>query len=226
MSAPSSDKAAILARIREALSVPAHSPLPPDLPVGPDEFRRSLPPVPADYEGQVAEFARNASLLTAEFIRFSSLTEAQGHLRNMVTREKWERLAVHPGAMSADFAREASLPIPLMLTGENYDKWELEICSASLTGCSYLIARTGSIMITTASAGGRALSVLAPHHVVLAQKSQLLPDLAAAYQAVAANGGPPAFLSVITGPSRTADIERIIVLGAHGPRKLTVLFVG
>ena len=77
------------------------------------------------------------------------------------------------------------------------------------------------------SSGGRALSVLPPHHVVIATREQLVPDLAAAYERLAAKyaGNYPSFISFITGPSRTGDIERILVLGAHGPKKLTVLLL-
>ena len=79
---------------------------------------------------------------------------------------------------------------------------------------------------TTRSSGGRALSVLPPHHVVIVRKSQLLPDLTAAYELLAqkyAGSGYPSYMGFITGPSRTGDIERILVLGAHGPKRLTVL---
>jgi L-lactate dehydrogenase complex protein LldG len=67
--------------------------------------------------------------------------------------------------------------------------------------------------------------VLPPHHVVLARRDQLVRDLAAALQLVKRNYAPdyPSFIGFITGPSRTGDIERILVLGAHCPKKLTVL---
>jgi L-lactate dehydrogenase complex protein LldG len=81
--------------------------------------------------------------------------------------------------------------------------------------------------VTNRSAGGRALSVLPPHHVVLARREQLLRDLPAAFELLkkkyAANF--PSMISFITGPSRTGDIERILVLGAHGPKKLTIFLV-
>ena len=101
---------------------------------------------------------------------------------------------------------------------------ELENCDAGITECDGLIAQTGSVLVTAHSAGGRALSVLPPHHVVLARREQLLPDLPEAFALLkrkyAANY--PSFISFITGPSRTGDIERILVLGAHGPKKLTI----
>jgi L-lactate dehydrogenase complex protein LldG len=81
------------------------------------------------------------------------------------------------------------------------------------------------VLITSLSAGGRALSVLPPHHVVLTTRAQVVPDLAAAYAVLREKYGSnfPSFMSFITGPSRTGDIERILVLGAHGPKRLTIL---
>ena len=115
-----------------------------------------------------------------------------------------------------------------MQVADGYEKHALEACDAGLTGCECLVAQTGSVCVTTHSSGGRALSVLPPHHVVIARRAQLLPDLTAAYELLAqkyAATGYPSFLGFITGPSRTGDIERILVLGAHGPKKLTVLLV-
>lgn len=119
-------------------------------------------------------------------------------------------------------------PVALLVIDTDYDKNALEACDAGLTECECLVAQTGSVCVTTRSSGGRALSVLPPHHVVIARRAQLLPDLTAAYELLAqkyAASGYPSFMSFITGPSRTGDIERILVLGAHGPKKLTVLLV-
>ena len=66
-----------------------------------------------------------------------------------------------------------------------------------------------------------------PHHLVLARRGQMVSDLSAAlaYVNKKFSGGFPGFLSFITGPSRTGDIERILVLGAHGPKKLSILLL-
>jgi L-lactate dehydrogenase complex protein LldG len=68
---------------------------------------------------------------------------------------------------------------------------------------------------------------LPPHHVVLARKEQLLRDLPAAFELLKKkySANYPSMISFITGPSRTGDIERILVLGAHGPKKLTIFCV-
>jgi L-lactate dehydrogenase complex protein LldG len=96
-----------------------------------------------------------------------------------------------------------------------------------ITACDALIAQTGSILLTAHSAGGRALSVLPPHHVVVAQSNQLVPDLPAAFELLQTKYRDhyPSFITFITGPSRTGDIERILVLGAHGPRVLTLILL-
>jgi L-lactate utilization protein LutC len=93
------------------------------------------------------------------------------------------------------------------------------------TGCDCLVAQLGAIVVTPRSAGGRALSVLPPVHLVVAHRAQLEPDLdsAVAFIRRRYDGRWPSTLSIIAGPSRTGDIEKILVLGAHGPRRL-VLF--
>ena len=95
-------------------------------------------------------------------------------------------------------------------------------CELGVTGCDCLIAQTGSIVVS----GARTLSVLPPVHLVIACLDQFVPDLAAAVKFLREryDGRWPRALSVITGPSRTADIEKILVMGAHGPKRL-VLYV-
>jgi L-lactate utilization protein LutC len=100
------------------------------------------------------------------------------------------------------------------------------IADLGVTGCDCLIAQTGSIFVTTRSAGGRALSVLPPAHLVVARRDQLVPDLAAAFVLMREryDGHWPSSLALISGPSRTADIEKILVMGAHGPKRVVVYF--
>ena len=96
-----------------------------------------------------------------------------------------------------------------------------------VTACDCLIAQMGAIVVSPKSAGGRALSVLPPVHLVIARRDQLLPDLATAITFIRRryDGQWPSTLSIITGPSRTGDIEKVLVLGAHGPKRLALFFV-
>ncbi len=97
-----------------------------------------------------------------------------------------------------------------------------------VTGCDCLIAQMGAIVVSPPSAGGRAPSVLPPAHLVIARRDQLIPDLAGAMDFIRRryDGRWPSTLSIVAGPSRTGDIEKILVLGAHGPRRLAVYWVG
>jgi L-lactate dehydrogenase complex protein LldG len=96
-----------------------------------------------------------------------------------------------------------------------------------VTGCDCLIAQTGAIVVTPGSAGGRAWSVLPPVHLVVARRDQILPDLATAFAFIRRryDGRWPSTLSIIAGPSRTGDIEKVIVLGAHGPQRLLMHWI-
>jgi L-lactate dehydrogenase complex protein LldG len=205
----------ILARVREALQSPAHKPTSRD-----GEPRDWLPPVGSTFEDGVELFRANTADLRAAF-HFA--TDWDALLKELAIVEGWKRIATHQGELTDAVIEQLSLPI--LLTDAGYDTRDLERCDVGITECDALIAQTGSVLVTSRSAGGRALSVLPPHHVVLARRDQLLADLPAAFALICQKyaGDYPSFISLITGPSRTGDIERILVLGAHGPRKLTIL---
>lgn len=93
-----------------------------------------------------------------------------------------------------------------------------------ITGCEFLIAQTGSVMVSSALSGGRKSFIYPPVHVVIAKKEQVLATLEEAYSSIQKKyeGNLPSQITIITGPSRTADIEKTLILGAHGPKKLDV----
>lgn len=101
---------------------------------------------------------------------------------------------------------------------------DFELMQAGITGCEFLIARTGSLVVTSAGDSGRQLNVFPPVHIVLANSDQLLNYPEEALIAIAEKyaGAFPSTITTITGPSRTADIEKTLVLGAHGPKELIV----
>lgn len=93
-----------------------------------------------------------------------------------------------------------------------------------ITGCECLIAHTGSVMVSSAQKGGRQMFVYPPVHIVIARRNQLVDYLDKAYSRIHEKykNNLPSQIALITGPSRTADIEKTLVLGAHGPRELIV----
>lgn len=224
----------IFGRIREALK--AKAPLPGSheneiVVPRPDNLhpnfvppaRQWLPKVGENLEEQISLFAKNAAELKADFQLHSSAEEMRRALVQLRDAEGWQRVALHSGDLTNPIC--PPLNIPFLRTDKPYDVTELEQCDVGISECDALVAQTGSVLVTDRSAGGRALSVLPPHHVVLARKEQLLADLPAAFELLQQkyDGNYPSMISFITGPSRTGDIERILVLGAHGPKKLTIL---
>jgi L-lactate dehydrogenase complex protein LldG len=86
-----------------------------------------------------------------------------------------------------------------------------------------LIAETGTVVVATAPDEPRSLSLLPPIHIALAEPGQLLPDLFDLFDLFSPLNLPPACLSLITGPSKTGDIELRLVTGVHGPGEIHVI---
>jgi L-lactate utilization protein LutC len=101
-----------------------------------------------------------------------------------------------------------------------------EACQATITLAESLVAATGSVFVS-AECGGRGASIVAPVHIVVATIVQLAPTLATAFDWMRERGTASrnSMVSLITGPSRTGDIEKIIVMGAHGPRRVIVVLI-
>jgi len=231
-----SEREKILDRIREALKQPsllpgAHAPLhegpahPPTPRAAATGAREWLPAVGPSPEEQLNTFKACALDLKADFHVLDGPEALPAFLQNLAAVEGWKKVGIHSGPLT-DLAA-AALGLPLVYTRRGYDVNELESCDVGVTECDALVAQTGSVLVTERSAGGRALSVLPPHHLVLARLDQMVPDLPAAFALIKEKyqANYPSFISFITGPSRTGDIERILVLGAHGPKKLTIICV-
>jgi len=108
-----------------------------------------------------------------------------------------------------------------------HDNDKFRQTEAAVTTCEFLIARTGSVMVSSALSSGRRFNVFPPVHIIVAYSSQLVYDLSDAYNNMRQKypGALPSMISVITGPSRTADIEKTLILGAHGPKEFIVFVV-
>ena len=96
-----------------------------------------------------------------------------------------------------------------------------------ITLCEYLISRTGSILVSSRQESGRRASIFPDIHVVISYTSQLVDDVKDALRLIKDKhiNKTPSMISLITGPSRTADIEKTLVVGVHGPKEVYCLFV-
>lgn len=115
------------------------------------------------------------------------------------------------------------------------DKWNKDFsntinlagCDASITGCEFLVARTGTIVMSAAQQSGRTVSVYAPAHICIAYVNQLVYDIKEALQLIKEKyvGNIPSLITFASGPSRTADIEKTLVVGVHGPKEVYLFLV-
>ena len=96
-----------------------------------------------------------------------------------------------------------------------------------LSLCESLVARTGSVLLSARQEYGRALPVYAPLHITVAFANQLVWDISDAFSALKEKyqNQLPSLINLTTGPSRTADIEKTLVVGVHGPKEVYVFFV-
>lgn len=202
----------ILGKIREALANPA-----PFMPPVPD-FTAPLHPEAADDLSIV--FATNFVKNGGTFIYCESEEDFYDQLF-LFKREK---------AINHLFVWEPQLKNQLHAAGIVFTEDEtnfLKNAEAGLTTCEALIARTGSIMVSSTSRSGRRLSVYPEKHIVVAYAAQLFTDIkdGLAFVREKYHPGFPSMLSLVSGPSRTADIEKTLVMGAHGPKEFILFLI-
>jgi len=94
-----------------------------------------------------------------------------------------------------------------------------EAADACITGCETLVARTGSILLSSKQNMGRVAPVYYPVHIVFAYTNQVVRDIEDGLAILKKKYGSnlPSMINLTTGPSRTADIEKTLVVGVHGP---------
>ena len=96
-----------------------------------------------------------------------------------------------------------------------------ELPAAGVSRAAYGIAATGSVVVASSPDEPRSRHLLPEVHVSLLRRDAIVPDLASLFAAFA--GSLPSALAIVTGPSRSADIEQRLVVGVHGPREVHVV---
>jgi len=102
----------------------------------------------------------------------------------------------------------------------------LNAIHTGLTAADWAIAETGTLVVNSALEDLRIATMLSETHVAFLPKSAIYPDLdSLADQIDAIIKDSPSYLAFISGPSRTADIERVLSIGVHGPKELHILLL-
>ncbi len=206
----SPSKENILKKIREALSHSTPLPFP--------QSEGNQPVFPVAEQDPEVEFAEQFTRLQGKFIYCINQQELAFQLNSLVKKQDWQKIYCVEDHLISSVASQLS---------ERLVHEDLAHCDASITGCEWLVARTGTIVMSTAQKSGRTVSVYAPVHICIAYTHQVLYDIKDALQAARDKYGAalPSFITFATGPSRTADIEKTLVVGVHGPAEVYLFLV-
>lgn len=206
----SASKENILKKIRKALSQSTPLPFPKS------EGNESVFQV-AQQEKEI-EFAEQFTKLQGKFVYCINQQELAFQLNSLVKKMNWQKVY----CLEDDLLKEAGLQL-----SDRIVKTGLADCDVSITGCECLVARTGTIVMSSAQESGRSTSVYAPVHICIAYSNQLVYDVKDALQLVKEkySNAIPSLITFATGPSRTADIEKTLVVGVHGPKEVYLFLV-
>jgi L-lactate dehydrogenase complex protein LldG len=164
------------------------------------------------------EFAQRFTNLQGKFVFCENYKELGNQLNQIAATNKWEKI----------YCKEEGLRKMLADNQfNNYSHNDLASCDTAITTCEWLVARTGSIVMSAAQESGRTVSVYAPIHICIAHTNQLVYDVKDALLKAREKyaGNLPSLITFATGPSRTADIEKMLVVGVHGPKEVYVFLV-
>jgi L-lactate dehydrogenase complex protein LldG len=207
----SSAKENILKKIRKALSESTPIPFPQS-----EGTHSVFQPLKQDLE---IEFAEQFTKLLGKFVFCMDHRELVEQLNALIATQGWKSI----------FCREEKLRKTLETNafGSALTSKDLAECDAAVTTCETLVARTGTIVLTSASPSGRTVSVYAPVHLCIAYTDQLVYDIRDALLGLKEKYHQqlPSLMTFATGPSRTADIEKTLVVGVHGPKQVYLFLV-
>lgn len=206
----------ILHRVRTALGRSEGEAAP-----DPPAVRLRIPEV--NRESRVASMTARVEALAGRVLRAGSPRAAGERVGEAVGG----RCAI---ASNAPFLGECGIPqLPGVRSGIR-DRDELrQLCATAdvgITSADYALADTGTLVLLSTPHEARMISLLPPAHIAVVPCHRLLTGLDELFSIVPDPAGAASSMVLITGPSRTADIEQILVRGVHGPGQLTVVLVG
>jgi len=175
-----------------------------------------------------SQFRTELEALKGEAIYCPTMVDARRQLAELMETAPWARL----GSLDRPLTRELTAEIPsdrLDWVTSDWTSQQIEQLPAGLITAEALLADTGSCVVHCSTGTERLMCYLPPTCVVVARKDQLVEHLPAAWEPISkvcASKDSRGEIVLITGPSRTADIEKILILGVHGPKRLVVLVVG
>lgn len=176
------------------------------------EISNETPYYPSENGSLVDIFLSNFEAIQGQGHIVSTMDEAHKKVSELSDLKGWKQIYI--ADESLDFLAEAQKTKNLSAD-----------CDASITRCDYLVARTGSVIITSHLAAGRQGTIYPPEHLIIATEDQILWDISDGLAEVATRPQMPSMINLNTGPSRTADIEKTLVVGIHGPKEVNLILI-
>ena len=203
-------KEKLLKKIRKALLEKRDNPYP---------NLEDLPHYPTTDEPLDVMFAEQFTAISGQFLFCEDEVQFIDNLLQLAEERKWHKIYCWEPALQEVLGR---YEYPYYETDKDFDQADV-----GFTLCEALIARNGSILLSNGNMAGRRLSIYPPVHIVLAYTSQMVLDIKDGLKLLKTKyeNNLPSMISNVTGPSRTADIEKTLVLGAHGPKELFVFLL-
>jgi L-lactate dehydrogenase complex protein LldG len=202
----------VLKKIRNALIHKTNQPFPAI------DFEKSIYKISPD--GLEEQFAKAFTKVGGQFIFCENELEFLENIIALAEQKKWNSFFCWEKKIT-ELMDQCAFPY------QQKENVNFEEGMVGITYCEALVARLGSILVSSRQQSGRRLAAISTTHIVLAYTSQIVPELKDGLQFIRTKYQDqfPSHIATITGPSRTADIEKTLVTGAHGPKEIFVFLV-
>jgi len=184
------------------------------------DFKKNIYTLP-DKDGPSLDivFAEQFTKADGKFIFCENLAEFTSNIGFLIQENNWKHICCFEETITNQL-KESDIPF-------SSNKMDMENMEVGITHCEYLIARSGSVMVSSAQLSGRQMAVYPPIHIIIAYTDQLVTHVKDAIEEIQKKYGKklPSLITTITGPSRTADIEKTLIIGAHGPKEIYVFMI-
>lgn len=185
-----------------------------------------LKPRKREYPDLGEQFATALAAAKGEAFLVESKTAAVAKLGELLAELEIETVVANRESPLADLGIPDAFPdLRWFFAGETEDyRTRCTQADLGLTSAEYAFAETGTVVIESAPDKARMTSLLPPVHIVMLPESRILPSI---FEWVEVRlDSFPANLVFVSGPSKTADIEQVLIVGVHGPKRLVVIIYG
>ncbi|MEW6697156.1 MAG: LutC/YkgG family protein [Bacillota bacterium] len=172
------------------------------------------------------KFKTAAEVLSAEVYRTAGFDEARQLVSKLISELQVNKIVYAPSQLVDEVdVKTIGGQLGIETTCENLRQNAADAV-LGISQMDYAVAEIGTLAGNATSIESRMVSILTPIHMVFVHTKNLLPNLLEAIAVYNKNLGElPKYLTFVSGPSRTADIERVLTIGVHGPGRLIIVFI-